>query len=320
MKRFAITGYGKAKEVLVEIKADPRPVDATHVRVELLAFAINPYDIALRQGAMRDFRTLKFPYVLGNDGAGIVTEVGSEVSHAKVGDEVIVHAVGGTYGEEVVVPGKKVVKKPATMSWDVAAGAVTPWLTAYNLVTHLLGDKIGETVMVQGASGAVGSLLVQYLKKQGKTVLASASKRNEELVRSLGVDRFVAYDETDAGKAFADQADTVIDATKGGSAGKAGMQIMRTDGTFVTLNDLPSEQKKVGNYLSFGPSKTYSDLEALTAFTKMANQLQLKIAEVLPFTLASVISAHEKLEGHPMAGKIIIKKVDYDGSTKVAIS
>ena len=104
MKRFAIKDYGTAKDVLIEIEAEPRAVDASHVRVKLLSFAINPYDIALRQGAMRDFRTLKFPYVLGNDGAGIVTEVGSEIAHVKIGDEVIVHAVGGTYGEEVVVP------------------------------------------------------------------------------------------------------------------------------------------------------------------------------------------------------------------------
>lgn len=310
MKRFAMKDYGEAKDVLIEIEAKPRPVDDTHVRVELTAFAINPYDVALRQGAMRDFRTLKFPYVLGNDGAGVVTEVGKEVSHVKVGDEVIVHAVGGTYGEEVVVPGKKIVKKPASMSWEAAAGAVTPWLTTYNLVTHLLGDTIGDTVMVQGASGAVGSLLVQYLKEQGKTVLASASKRNETLVRQLGADQFVAYDEVDAGEAFADQADTVIDATKGGRAGEAGMQIMKAGGNFVALNDLPSEQKKAGNYLSFGPSKDYSDFEALTALTELADKIQLTIAEVLPFELRSVVEGHELLEGHPSAGKIIIKKVD----------
>lgn len=308
MKRFAIKDYGAAKDVLIEIEADPRSVDGTHARVDLKAFAINPYDVALRQGAMRDFRSLKFPYVLGNDGAGIVTEIGSEVTHVKVGDEVIVHAVGGTYGEEVVVPGKKIVKKPADMSWEVAAGTVTPWLTTYNLVTHLLGDTIGDTVMVQGASGAVGSLLVQFLKEQGKTVLASAAKRNEVLVRQLGADQFAAYDEADVGEVFADQADTVIDATKGGRAGEAGMQTMKEGGNFVALNDLPTEQKKAGNYLSFGPSKDYSDFEALTALTRLSDQIQLKIAQVLPFELASVIEGHELLEGHPAAGKIIIKK------------
>lgn len=308
LKRFALKDYGTAKDVLIEIQAEARPVDETHVRVALLAFAINPYDVALRQGAMRDFRTVKFPYVLGNDGAGIVTEVGAAVTHVKVGDEVIVHAISGTYGEEIVAPGKKIVKKPAALSWEVAAGLVTPWLTTYNLVTHLLGDTIGQTVMVQGASGAVGSLLIQFLKKQGKTVFASASKRNESWVTQLGADQFVAYDQADAGKTFADQADTVIDATKGGVAGEAGMQIMKTGGNFVALNALPEKQTKTGNYLAFGPSKEYSDFEALTALTEVADEIQLKIAEVLPFTLTSVIYGHEKLEGHPSAGKIIIKK------------
>lgn len=308
MKRFAIKEYGRAKDVFMEIDAAPRPVDDTHVRVALKAFAINPYDIALRQGAMRAFRTLKFPYVLGNDGAGIVTEIGDDVTHVQVGDEVIVHAISGTYGEEIVVPSKKLVKKPASMTWEAAAGAVTPWLTTYNLVTHLLGDAIGETIMVQGASGAVGSLLVQYLKSQGKTVLTSASKKNEQLVRDLGADHFVAYDVEDAGRRFANQADTVIDATKGGRAGEAGMTIMKTGGNFVALNDLPSDQKKKGTYFSFGPSKEYSDIEALTALTEAFDTIRVPIAEVLPFDLASVISSHEKLEGHPSAGKTIIKK------------
>ncbi|WP_314577402.1 NADP-dependent oxidoreductase [Enterococcus gilvus] len=310
MKRFAIKDYGVAKDVMITIEAEPRTVDATHVRVEIQAFAINPYDIALRQGAMRAFRTVKFPYVLGNDGAGIVTEVGDAVTHVTVGDEVIVHAVSGTYGEEIVVPGKKVVKKPASMTWEAAAGAVTPWLTTYNLTTHLLKDRIGETVMVQGASGAVGSLLVQFLKHQGKRVLTSASKQNEALVRQLGADQFAAYDEVDAGEVFADMADTVIDATKGGRASEAGMKIMKAGGNFVGLNELPKEQKKAGNYVAFGPSKDYSDAEALTALTELSDEIHVPIAEVRQFDLANVIAAHETVEGHPAAGKIIIKRME----------
>ena len=118
----------------------------------------------------------------------------------------------------------------------------------------------------------------------------------------------MAYDEADAGKMFADQADTVIDATKGGRAGETGMQIMKTGGNFVALNDLPAERSKQGNYFSFGPSKDYSDAEALTALADFSDQLHLTIAEVLPFELASVVNAHERLEGHPAAGKIIVKK------------
>lgn len=88
MRRFAINGYGEAQDVFEEIDAHPRKVDSGHICVEIKAFSVNPYDVALRSGEMKEIRTLKFPYVLGNDGAGIVTEIGSDVTTVHVGDRV----------------------------------------------------------------------------------------------------------------------------------------------------------------------------------------------------------------------------------------
>lgn len=85
MRRFAISGYGPAEKVFQEIVDTPREVTPNHLRVELKAFSINPYDVALRSGKMKEVRTLTFPYVLGNDGAGIVTEVASDVDSFAVG-------------------------------------------------------------------------------------------------------------------------------------------------------------------------------------------------------------------------------------------
>lgn len=311
MKRFAIKDYGKAADVFEEIEASSREVDATHVRVEVKAFGVNPYDVSVRLGNMKSFRPLKFPYVLGNDSAGIVTEIGADIKNVAVGDAVIAHSVGGANGEELVLPGHKLIKKPEKMSFAQAAGFVTPWITAYNMVTHLLGNQIGETVMVQGASGSVGSLLVQLLKANGKKVLATASSRNEAYVRELGADEFSAYDKEDAGERFAETADTVIDGTKGGRSSVSGVKIMKTGGNYVALNQLPEDQSKAGNYLHFGPSKDYSDLEALEKLVALYEEdaIQIKMADSLPFTLASVIKAHEMLEGHPPAGKIVIERV-----------
>ncbi|MFC4772763.1 NADP-dependent oxidoreductase [Enterococcus hermanniensis] len=310
MKRFAMKDYGDAEDVLVALEAQPRAIDESHIRVEIKAFAINPYDIALRQGKMQAFRKLNFPYVLGNDAVGIVTEIEGHDSPFAIGEQVLLHAVGGTYGEEIVVPTKKVVKKPESMSWEFAAGVVTPWLTAYNIVTHVLADQIGNTVLIEGASGAVGSLLVQLLKQKGKTVLASASSRNKDFVLHLGADEFAAYDQEDVGKVFADRADIVIDATRGGQENQSGIQAMKIGGIFIALNELPKEPEKAGDYVAYSPSKEYSDQEALIALTKKAAHIQLEIAEVLPFQLSSVIKGHEDLAKHHAAGKIIIKKGD----------
>lgn len=312
MQRFAIKDYGAPKEVFTTIEAEPREVTSGHVRVALQAFGINPYDVGLRQGKMKAFRTLKFPYVPGNDGVGTVTEIAADVENVKVGDEVIVHAVGGTYGEEIVVPNHKVMKKLASMDWALAASLPTIGITAYHLLFSLLKIQPGQTVLIQGASGGVGSVAVQLARRAGVQVLATASSRNESLVKSLGVTDFAAYDQEDVGKKFEEQADIVIDATKGSRSFNTGMRALKTGGIYVALNDLPAEgeRTKPGTYLHYGPKKEYSDAEALSALVAAfeANDLKIEIAEILPFELASVIEAHERMEGHPPAGKLIIKK------------
>jgi NADPH:quinone reductase-like Zn-dependent oxidoreductase len=313
MKRFAMKEYGPAETVFEEIDAQPRELADSRIRVEIKAFSVNPYDVSLRSGAMKEMRTLKFPYVLGNDGAGVVTEVAPDVKDFKVGDRVVVHAVGGTYGEEVVLPAKKAAIIPEKMSWTEAAAMVTTGITAYNLLNHLVTLKPSDVVMVQGASGGVGSMLVQLLKEKNIKVLASASKKNEEKVKELGVDGFVAYDEEDPGEIFEDKATIVIDATKGSRKGKEGVQIMEENGKYIALNDLPDEglrQEKSGYYASFTPKKEYEDKEAfeglIHSFEK--GKLKIAIAEVLPFKLESVVEAHKQLEGHPSAGKIVIER------------
>lgn len=311
MKRFAIKEYGLAQDVFEEIDASPREVKDGRLRVALKAFSINPYDVSLRLGNMKEVRPLKFPYVLGNDGAGIVTEIASDVTDFVVGDRVVVHAVGGTYGEEIVVPAKKVAKIPEKMDWAQAAGMVTTGLTAYNLLTHLLDVQPTDVVMIEGASGGVGSSLVQLLHAKGIKVLASASKKNEEKVRELGVAEFAAYDQEDAGERFANQADIVIDATKGSKRGTSGIEIMKPGGRYVALTQLPDldlREKKSGFYESFVPRKEYQDQEAFSYLLRAYEEgtFTVPISQLLPATLENVIHAHQLVEGHPPAGKIVL--------------
>lgn len=312
---FAIRDYG-SPTVFEELLIVSPPLKEHQVRIRVEAFGINPYDVALRQGAMQAFRTLKFPYVLGGDVSGEIIEIGSAVTDFTVGDRVIAHALHGAYSEELVVSDKRIILKPEQMSAEIAAGLPTVGITAYNLLFHLLDLKAGDTLMIEGASGGVGASLVQLAKRHGYRVLASASSKNQEYVESLGVDDFAAYDQSDVGELFREQADVVIDATKGGRGITAGLKIVKPAGTFVALNDLPDEKiqasKPQVKYLQMGPSKDYSDQEALlelaTAFE--ASEYQLLLSEVFPFELDSVIAAHERLEGHPPAGKLVVSRIN----------
>ncbi|WP_195517165.1 NADP-dependent oxidoreductase [Enterococcus dispar] len=311
MERFAITGYGEPQDVFETITANPRELTAGHIRVAVKAFAINPYDVSLRSGAQQENRSLTFPYVLGNDAAGIVTEVFADETDFSVGDRVVIHPISGTYGEEVVLPNKKAAKIPDQMSFAEAAGMVTTGITAYNLLFQLLKIDSKKTVMVLGASGGVGSLLVQLLHQNGNLILASARKENAEKVRAFGADEFVPYDTENPGDVFFEQADVVIDATKGSKSSETGLAILKPGGTYVALNDLPSEDKrKEGVYLGFAPQKDYLDHVAFDYLlqTYAAGNLVINIAEILPFQLSSVMEAHEKIAGHPTAGKIVIAK------------
>lgn len=311
MERFAITDYGEPQDVFETITANPRELTAGHIRVAVKAFAINPYDVSLRSGAQQENRSLTFPYVLGNDAAGIVTEVFADETDFSVGDRVVIHPISGTYGEEVVLPNKKAAKIPDQMSFAEAAGMVTTGITAYNLLFQLLKIDSKKTVMVLGASGGVGSLLVQLLHQNGNFILASARKENAEKVRAFGADEFVPYDTENPGDVFFEQADVVIDATKGSKSSETGLAILKPGGTYVALNDLPSEDKrKEGVYLGFAPQKDYLDHVAFDYLlqTYAAGNLVINIAEILPFQLSSVIEAHEKIAGHPTAGKIVIAK------------
>ncbi len=157
--------------------------------------------------------------------------------------------MSGAYGEEIVLPASKVAKIPDEMSWVEAAAMVTTGITAYNVINHLLTIQPTDTVMVTGASGGVGTSLIQLLHQKGIRTLASASKTNEELVRSLGVTHFSSYDQENPEEVFSNQADIVIDATKGSIAGDMAIKIMKEEGHYVALNELPSlasRQKKMG--------------------------------------------------------------------------
>lgn len=105
MKRFAITSFGDAEKVFQEIEAAPRELTTPkHIRVAIKAFAVNPYDIAFRKGEMSLKRSPNFPYVLGKDAAGIVTEIGDEVTHLTVGDPVIIHLSAGLTAKKSSCP------------------------------------------------------------------------------------------------------------------------------------------------------------------------------------------------------------------------
>lgn len=171
----------------------PRP-KPNEVIVKIAASGVNFIDVYFREGRY----PAQLPFVDGQEGAGTVTEVGSEVKSLKTGDHVAYSNVLGSYAEYAAVPADKLVKVPAGLSDEQAAAAMLQGMTAHYLVYSTYPLKKGETALIHAAAGGVGLLLVQMAKNIGARVIGTAgSEEKANLAKDAGADEVIVYTKQD---------------------------------------------------------------------------------------------------------------------------
>ncbi|WP_439382232.1 NADP-dependent oxidoreductase [Amycolatopsis lexingtonensis] len=178
--------YGDVEVLRVEDV--PRPVPGRgQVLVEVRAAGINPGEAAIRRGLLHERYPATFPSGQGSDFAGVVAELGEGVEEIAVGDEVIGFVdTRSSHADFVVAEAENLTPKPADLPWEVAGALFVAGTTAYAAVGAVC-PREGETVVVSGAAGGVGSLAVQLAKLAGATVVGLAGEANHEWLRELGV-------------------------------------------------------------------------------------------------------------------------------------
>ena len=192
MKAIVYRQYG-GPEVL-ELAEVPDPKLAQNsVLIRVKAAALNPADLALQAGLGDSIMDAWFPVIPGWDVAGVVEQVGAGVTEFAAGEEVIGFVREeilrhGTYAEKIAVPASTLVRKPRNATWAQAAGLPLAGLTAYQAIVHTLKLTRGETVLIHGASGGVGSLAAQIAVQQGARVIGSGSVANHRYLRSIAVE------------------------------------------------------------------------------------------------------------------------------------
>lgn len=198
MKAITYDRYG-GPEVL-ELSEVPEPKFAQNsIVVRVKAAGINPVDYMLQEGAGESLMDAWFPVIPGWDVAGVVEDVGPGVSEFQPGDEVIGYFRDeilrhGTYAELVAGPVEAFARKPRRLSWAEAVGLPLPGLTAYRAIVRALNVQENETLLIHGASGAIGSLAAQIALIRGAHVIGSGAEANHAFLKSLGVEP-VAYGE-----------------------------------------------------------------------------------------------------------------------------
>jgi NADPH:quinone reductase-like Zn-dependent oxidoreductase len=208
MKAIVQAGYGAPQRVLKLEEIDRPSAGDDEVLIRVRATSVNtpdwitvagvPYVLRLKSGLMGPSTRVR-----GSDVAGVVEAVGRNVTDLKHGDEVFgsawadTLATAGTFAEFTVVPASQLIKKPAGLTFEEAAASVMSGLTAMTAMRDVGKVGPGSRVLINGASGGVGTLAVQIAKTLGAEVTGVGSTRNVELIRSLGADQVIDYTEED---------------------------------------------------------------------------------------------------------------------------
>ncbi|QEU83254.1 NADP-dependent oxidoreductase [Streptomyces subrutilus] len=304
MRAIAYETYG-GTEVLSETRLPVPKVGPGEVLVRVKCAAVNPVDWKIMAGGLDAMMDVVHPVVPGWDVSGTVERVGIDTPEYAEGDEVMAYARkdyvhGGTFAEFVTVPVRALAHKPASLGWAQAAGLPLAGLTAYQVLTRL-GTGEGDTVLVHGAAGGVGSLGVQIARALGARVIGTASPRNHERVRALGGEP-VAYGDGLAGRVrelapdgvtvVADFVGGVLDVTR---------EVLHDDGRHASIAD-PTVTGSGGEWMWVRPNG--GDLAELGRLAD-AGRLTVTVAETFPLADAAAAFALSQ-EGHT-AGKIVIE-------------
>jgi NADPH:quinone reductase-like Zn-dependent oxidoreductase len=279
------------------------------VLVRVKAAGINPSEAAIRTGALAQVFPSTFPSGQGSDLAGVVEEVGAQVADFSPGDEVIGFSNNrASQAEMVVVEAADLTPKPEKVSWEVAGGLYVVGVTAWGAVQSV-ELRPGDTVVVSGAAGGVGSVAVQLARRTGATVIGLASDDNHEWLAGRGVTP-IAYGDgvADRIKAAAPGGvDALIDTYGDGYVELAitlGVAPERID----TIADYAAAARygvKTDGGTAAGPgAEVLAELAALIA----DGQLEVPIANVYP--LAQVREAYTELERRHTHGKIVLMPED----------
>ncbi|MEV6101898.1 NADP-dependent oxidoreductase [Nocardia sp. NPDC051981] len=292
---------------VLRIEEVDRPVPREgQVLVEVRAAGINPGEAALRTGAMTDIFPSTFPSGQGSDLAGVVAEIGAGADRFAPGDEVIGFSERrAAQAELVLVDVDHLTPKPKNVPWEVAGGLYIAGVTAWGAV-HSVQLEQGETVVISGAAGGVGSFAIQLARRAGATVIGLASERNHEWLQSYGVIP-VAYGDgaMDRIKAAAPGGiHAFIDTYGDGYVELAlalGVAIERID----TIIDFPAAAKH-GVKTEPGPNgRPGAEVLAELAGLIAAGHLEVPIANVYPLT--QVRQAYTELERRHTHGKIVLR-------------
>ncbi|MGR4043353.1 NADP-dependent oxidoreductase [Pseudomonas sp. 910_21] len=330
MKAFSIDRYGKNTGRMSEV---PVPeVGAHDVLIEVHASGVNALDSKIRNGEFKLILPYALPLILGNDLAGVVVEVGSQVQRFKPGDEVYARppeARIGTFAQWIAVNENAIALKPANTTMTEAASIPLVALTAWQVLVETAQLKKGQKVLIHAGAGGVGTLAIQLAKHLGAFVTTTTSTANVEWVKALGADQVIDYKQQNFESLLHDY-DLVLNSL-GTDVLEKSLKVLKPGGQLISISGPPTVQfaqqqglawplQQVMRLLSFGIRRKARKLDVSYAFVFMrADGAQLQQITALieagiikpvvdrTFAFEATAQALQYVEQGRAKGKVVVR-------------
>lgn len=303
MKAIQVAQYGQVQGLELKDVPDLVPND-DQVLINVAGSGVNPIDWKILSGAMKQFIPLSLPYTPGVEVAGTVAAVGKNVHGFVVGDEVFgfIGIVGG-YATQAVVAADRLAHKPAGLPLLHASGIPAAALTAWQALHEHANLQSGQTVLIHGAAGGVGSFAVQLARLAGAYVLTTASAGNRDYLFSLGAQQVIDYT-AQRFEDVAEEIDVVLDLV-GGETQDRSWTIVKRGGVLVSTVSPPDPQKALEHDAVGKHFATRSDGRQLAQIAQLIAEEKLRVeVEVMP--LSKVTDAITLSSGGHTRGKRVL--------------
>lgn len=306
MKAFVRLDAVTQEVKLAEVPVPEIQTDEVLIKVE--AFGVGIHDRYFIPG------DVNFPYVIGSEGAGIISETGKEVHDFAVGDRVIFTTIlqsqGGSWAEYAVAKRTVLIPLPNNVTFVQGAAVPVAVKTALECMRELNLDK-GDTLFIAGASGAIGTMVIQLAAKKGITISASSSEKNHAYMKSLGIEKAVDYNDPDwknkivtwseggVTAALAIQPGTGIDSIK----------VVKDGGKLITVSGDNAQVARERNIAVQQMGHHNDTHQKVIELVNAISKDEIKIVIEKKYTFEKALEALEKTETRHARGKLVVEGV-----------
>ena len=310
MKAVVIHEYGGPEVLKYEEISRPEPKD-DQVLVRVIAGGVNPVDGMIRSGMFAKEGNRVFPIILGGDVAGVVERVGSTITKFRAGDPVFAYVSlnnSGGYAQYALVTEREAAPKPKSLTYVEAAAVPIVALTAWQGLVDTAKLSVGQTVLVHGGSGGVGSFAIQIAKARGAKVIATASTANQDFLKQLGAD--VAIDYTK--QKFEDVAkdvDVVLDSIGRDTLARS-YGVVKKGGIIVSIVARPKDSELQKHSIRGAALSVEPNSEELAEIGKLLDDKKIKVVVSQTFPLSEAMKAQEQVATGHTRGKIVLTVAD----------